>query len=123
VTVPPSVYVGYYVTLAVFVVTWVSIGYWVYADARARGSRTPFLWGLTSAFLLLPLAYYLFVYRRGTERATPKTRRERVAGVLAVSGVLAPLVTIHVTPPDAFTQVRLTPVVFAAGVFVTYLVS
>ncbi|MDR5673978.1 putative membrane protein [Halalkaliarchaeum sp. AArc-CO] len=49
----------------------VAVAYWVYTDARARGSRYAVLWGLaTLVFAILAVIPYMYLrWRDGTEAA------------------------------------------------------
>ena len=85
----PFYYVDHYVMLGLFVVIWTSIGYWVHADASARGIRMPIVLAGLSAFLLPMTAYYLLWMRRSRDRSRPVTRRTRLAAGLAIGAVVA----------------------------------
>lgn len=85
-------------------VTLLSMSYWVSRDAAARGSSSPFLWGVSAALGGIVGLYYLFVYRPGRERSAPPTRGERVAGTVIVADVAAMFVGAFLAPPDPFTQ-------------------
>jgi hypothetical protein len=64
-----------FVTL--FALLWISICYWVYSDASARGIGFPLLWGVGSAFSGILGIYYL-LSRRSTNRSQ-YTQRERLS--------------------------------------------
>lgn len=109
--------------LLVFVVIWVSIGYWIYADALARGcsDAAAFRWAVVSAVVIPIGAVYLFTVRGSDERNYPRTRRERLAGTLAGSGLVALVASAVLAPPDPVTQLRVLPVAFAVIAAATYL--
>lgn len=95
----PLVYFNHVLRLGLFVVTWVSVGYWLYADSAARGRSFPVVWSLSVLFW--PLGVYYFVsVRRSTDRERPPTGLERLALLLAVSSIVAIVVGTLATPPD-----------------------
>ena len=96
--------IGYYAFLAAFVVTWLSVGYWVTVDADARGARVPWLWGGVSLFFFPVLLYYLLVYRRRYDRERSTGRLERGVGTVALASTAAMLLAAVLAPPDPYTQ-------------------
>ena len=120
-TVPPAVYLEYYLMVALFAVVWVSLGYWIYADATARGSSSALSWAFGTMVFIPTGVYYHLFYRRSHERDVPQTRRERVAGILAVSGIVTTVASAMLTPPDSLTQLQFMPAAFAVTVLVLFL--
>lgn len=96
--------IGYYAFLGAGGVTVLSVGYWVTADADARGARAPWLWGGASLFLFPVLLYYLLVYRRRYDRERPAGRVEPGAGTIALASTAAMLTAASLAPPDPHTQ-------------------
>ncbi|QLG26390.1 hypothetical protein HUG10_02015 [Halorarum halophilum] len=96
--------IGYYALLGAFIVMWLSVGYWVTADADARGARTPWLWGGLALFFFPLLLYYLLVYRRRYDRKRPASGVERGAGTVALASTVAMVVAVFLGPPDPYTQ-------------------
>jgi hypothetical protein len=95
----PVVYFNHVLRLGLFVVTWVSLGYWLYADSAARRSSLPGVWSLSVLFW--PIGVYYFVsVRRSNDREHPPTGLERLALMLAVSSIVAIVVGPLATPPD-----------------------
>ncbi len=119
--VPPTVYLEYYLMLVLFAVGWVSLGYWIYADATARGSSSALFWAIGTVVFLPIGVYYLLFYRRSHERAVPQTRRERIAEILAVGGIVTTVASAMLTPPDPLTQLQFMPVAFVVTVLVLFL--
>ncbi|WP_135303032.1 hypothetical protein [Haloarcula amylovorans] len=117
---PTLFYVEYLTRLALFVVAWISIGYWFYADSAARGSSLPIFWSIVSVFFWPLALYYLAGFRRSHERARPTTQRERLAWIFAVSSLVAVVVGMTVTPPDPFSQGVVSWLLFAALVPLAY---
>jgi len=62
-------------------------GVWVSADARARGSRHPVVWGVFAPISGIVLGYYLLWWRRGRPREYPPSRPERAAATVVVAGI------------------------------------
>ncbi|WP_266079315.1 DUF7534 family protein [Haladaptatus caseinilyticus] len=116
----PSLPPVYLVSLAMYVVTVLSVNYWVYSDATARGSSFPSFWSISSVFFWLPALYYFIRYRHLHERQRPPTRGNRIAQTLAISSLSATVVTTFFAPPDQFTRTLLVPACFAGTLSVTY---
>jgi hypothetical protein len=121
----PAVSVEYYLRLALFVVVWVSLIYWMHSDATARGgSRSSALfWGIGTVVFIPIGAYYLLSYRRSHERDIPQTRYERATGILAVSGIVASIASVLLTPPDPLTQLQFIPAAFGVTVLASSLLD
>lgn len=71
-----------------------SIGLWVFRDARARRSDQPFQWAMVSVFLFPPLGplYYLYKrYRRSgfDDRIEPPTKYDRFLAMWANASFIA----------------------------------
>ncbi len=83
------VYLDYYVLLALFIIAWLSGGYWLYVDSKARGSSYPLLWA-TSWVVFWPIGvYYLIYFYRESDRENPPSRKEHVAAMFAGSSIFA----------------------------------
>ena len=83
------VYLNYYVLLALFIIAWVSGGYWLYVDSKARGSSYPSLWAISWVFFWPIGVYYLIYFYRESDRGYPPSRKEHVAAMFACSSILA----------------------------------
>jgi len=83
--------------------------YWVYLDARDRGSDRPGRWAL-GALAILPVSalYFVLADRIGERQGTPTARKRLVETVLLAGCAGLPL-TFVVTPPDPFTQLTAIP--------------
>ena len=84
----------------------VSLGYWVYADASARGSDRPLLWGVLTVLFVPVGLYYWYVRGDVGERRRRPDRGERVALVVALGTLGAYVLAATVAPPDPHTQGR-----------------
>jgi len=101
--------VAYGARLALFVIAWTGVGYWIYADATARGSGAPGLWSVAT-LLFWPVGLYYLV-------------RARVAGLVGASATVAAVVGSVATPPDPFSGAGTSWLVFVATLAVLALVS
>jgi hypothetical protein len=70
-----------------FVLLAVSICYWIYSDASSRGSNFPLLWAIGSTLSGILGIYYLFIYRRSTDRS-PSSPRERLAQTIVFANTV-----------------------------------
>ncbi|WP_435155882.1 DUF7534 family protein [Haladaptatus sp. DFWS20] len=116
----PSLSPWYLASLAMYVVTVLSVNYWVYSDATARGSSFPSFWSISSIFFWLPALYYLIRYRHLHERQRPPTRGNLIAQTFAISSLSATVVATFFAPPDQFTRTLFVPACFAVTLSVTY---
>ena len=107
--------------LLVAVVGIVSLSYWIRLDATARGSSSPLFWAVLVPIFWPAILYYLLVFRPSNERRYPPTRWQGFAWMFAVccfgTNALVPILS----PPDPFTQVLYTPVIFVILLLLTYL--
>lgn len=97
-----------------YVLMVVSLGLWVTRDARARGSKQPLTWGFASVFTPIGLPYYLYKrYRNaGLDERETTTRVDRVLAMWASASLAAFLLGVILSPPDPFSQIRVTLIVF-----------
>ena len=103
--------------------SYVAGGYWIYADANARGSPRPHRWLVNwLVFTLFGLAHYLWVRDRIGTRAHPVSAIERTAFALVVSVFISFLYTAIFLPPDPLSQVRAIPVAAGVALPAVYLV-
>lgn len=93
------------VGIELFALLWVSVCYWVYSDASARGIGVPLLWGIGSAISGILGIYYLLIGRHASTRSR-YTRRERLAQTtfFAESGAFVLAFELNGSP-DPLTQV------------------
>lgn len=102
-------------TLALFVLPYLGIAYWVYRDASRRGSERATTWGVGMVLLgpatPLGLAFYLLARRNLEGTPAPPTRSDRLVRNVVVASFLTfvPLATF--SPPDPFTQAYTAAVV------------
>lgn len=112
--------------LALVVLPYVGIAYWVYRDATRRGSEHATAWGVGMVLLgpasLLGLAYYLYARRHLEGPHPPPTRFDRLVRNVAVASLLTFLVGAAFSPPDPLTQASIAAVALPvlAGVAVLY---
>ena len=115
--------VAYAARLALFVLAWTGVGYWIHADATARGSGAPGLWSVATLLFWPVGLYYLVRARRSRARETPLSPRARVAGLVGASATVAAVVGSVATPPDPFSGAGTSWLVFVATLAVLALVS
>lgn len=98
-------------------------GYWIYVDAKARGSPRPHGWLFNwLVFTLFGLVHYLWVRDRIGTRSRLVSAIERMAFALVVSVFISFLYTAIFLPPDPVSQVRAIPVVVGIALPSVYLV-
>lgn len=120
----PAALVGSYAVFGLSIM--LSIGLWVFRDARARGSDQPFLWGIFSVLLFPPLGplYYLYRrYRRASmsRRAEPPTKYDRFLAMWANAGTIAYLGGVSLSPPDIFAPIIYTYILLVVLLPIMYL--
>lgn len=107
------VYIGLYLTFVTLV------AYWVYKDARARGSNNEGLWAvavMVFMFLILP---YLWLR---DEREKPLSKRERQDTVLVLSMGVALFGSMMVSPLSPFIQLGYFMIIFLGVTPVVYII-
>lgn len=119
VTVPWQVLAG--VVLLAYLVGLLAIGYWVYRDARERGSDGPSSWALAAALVPLMLAVYVAYRSRIGERSHRSDRPERAAGSYVVGFLFAFVSGAMLSPPDPFSQLLWFVGALPVGLIVGYL--
>lgn|GEM_PF-2010973 len=85
------------------VVTLLTLGSWIYLDARARDSDHPVRWAIEVA--LVPPLVLAYVRYRG-ERTRPQSDRERLALTLLLALLMAMMAGTVLSPPDVFAAPR-----------------
>jgi uncharacterized membrane protein HdeD (DUF308 family) len=105
---------------ALFAVVLLATGVWVDADARARGSSHPVVWGVFAPLSGIVLTYYLLWWRRGRSREWPPSRSERAAATVVVAGIGGLIAGSLVSPPDPASQLAVWPVAFACCLPLAY---
>jgi hypothetical protein len=103
-----------------------SIGLWVFRDARARGSDQPFLWAMISVLLFPPLGTLYYLYRRYRRegigcRAKPPTKYDRFLAMWVITGNVAYLGGAFSSPPDVFVAIIYTYIFLGILLPVMYL--
>ncbi|UPM41746.1 DUF7534 family protein [Halocatena salina] len=98
----------------------VLLGYWIHADATARGSDSALSWAIGSvATLLGTVAYFLYRHKIGG-RSEPASRRERIAGTVVFAQLFALVLGAKLSPPDPFTQLLQLPPLVVVGLLPAY---
>jgi hypothetical protein len=87
-----TVFIGSYTVFLLSIM--LSIGLWVFRDARARGSDQPFLWAMVSVFFFPPLGPLYYLYRRYRragfdDRTEPPTKSDRFLAMWANASFIA----------------------------------
>lgn len=86
-----------------------SIGLWVFRDARARGSDQPVMWALVSGgFIPFGLCYYFYSrYRRKglSQRGESPTTYDRLLAMWASAGFTVFAGQSVVLPPDIYLSI------------------
>ncbi|ACV47254.1 MULTISPECIES: DUF7534 family protein [Halomicrobium] len=95
------------------------LGYWLYRDAEAHGTRAPIL--LVPLALFAPFGPLLYLYaRRDWERTRTKTERDRRVETVLVALGTAFVLGMILTPPDPVTQAIALPVLTLVALPVAY---
>ena len=103
--------------------SYVAGGYWIYVDAKARGSPRPHGWLFNwLVFTLFGLVHYLWVRDRIGTRSRPVSAIERMAFALVASVFFSFLYTAIFLPSDPVSQVWVIPVVVGIALPSVYLV-
>jgi len=119
VSVPWQVLAG--VTFLAYLVGLLTIGYWVFRDARERGSDGSSSWAIAAALFPLMLVVYVFYRSRIGERGQHADQRERAAGSYIVGFLLAFVSGALLSPPDPFSQLLWFVGALPVGLLVGYL--
>lgn len=103
-----------------FVIVAILMGYWIYADATARGSDSAFSWAAGGVLTMFIVAGYLFYRRKIGGRTDLASRRERIAGTVVFAQMFALALGAELSPPDPFTQLIQLPLFVGAGLLSGY---
>jgi sec-independent protein translocase protein TatC len=103
-----------------------SIGLWVFRDARARESDQPFLWAIFSVLLFPPLGPLYYLYRRSRRagigcRSEPPTNYDRFLAMWVIAGNIAYFGGAFSSPPDVFVTIIYTYIFLGVLLPVMYL--
>jgi len=103
--------------LALVLLSYLGIAYWVYRDAVRYESERPLAWGIGLLLLgpanLVGLACYLLVRRNLEGTPSPPTRFDRLVRNVVVASLLT-FVVVAFGPPDPFTQTHVAAVALPA---------
>ncbi len=106
-----------------WLVTVVSLGWWVARDASARGSDHPIRWAVAAVATPVGLPYYLYrrFRRAGLGASGTHSQLDRLLGTVASATVGGLLAGAAFGPPDPFSQVRVAATSAAVLLPVAYL--
>jgi len=108
------------VVSAVLLLQILGLGSWIIADADARGSNWPELWG-AGCIVIPPLIFvYLFIRSRIGRRDEPLVRNERILGTAVLSSTVALVLSGILSPPDPFTRIFYYILLLPVGVLIGY---